>query len=921
MPQVTINEIDQSRYVVNSQRAPLIALVPVVSTFGDTESARLIQNESDYNTYYGTELAKPINGDLTRKYAINLLNSGVSLLVKRIKPSAEFEVGKAANLNSLYSSMSVGVIKNTPEQETGTTVQAYQAPDGTYFVPTGTTEDPAFDHYSSEIVKLVPRYVIGTSTDSNAKKVVPNNTTINQYVEATQGDEGALLVVVPTTSNKYVEAFQSDEGAKLVVTDNTNVYVTTSQGETGALEVVTNDAAEFDATTQVKIGDVETDIPSVQVGDYVKLVDTFNSETQVKISTVEAATDLTNVQVGDYVKLAEVEDPIDTTTEVKLSDVIADLPEATAGEYVKIEAVDTFDADTQVKIGDVIADIADVQVDDYVVFINAFNVEDVVTGIANGTYTETTITIPNESEEPEEETDVTYKMRLSATAKYFGSFGNNIGIRISRHTTNSSDVLHRDAKDTVTIATYKITKRSNIDENEETGGVDTTTSTLGDEFIKTAKLVDSLTFRLDDFSLDNSINKLPQYINQFSLLSDLSITNEDGSAVTDSEYSDFFNAVTDMLDGRIFVLTGGKDYFEKITTTDAETGEETVVVSPTTLPLAQFYNSLANTDDTTISDINTINEFWEDFKDPYIYDFDFVCAGGFTNIYSKDGDTIDVSSELTSLHANMIKLAYTRGDAVACLDTPKEYTHSDVIDYFAKLSNSDVVYSYATAHGPWCKIRDLVTGNNIEMPASLIFLATIGKNLTKNSEAQIWYAPAGVSRASTNMVVEPKYEIGSTVLNEWQNNSEGLGVRVNPIMKILSYGYTIYGNSTLMQDEDGYTKSALQSLGTRVLCNVVKKAIFSICVALTFEPNDYILWAEFKTRLSKTLEQMKINGGIGDYQIVMDDTTVTDEAKNDLTVPGKVFISPTRPAEYFDIDFTITQSGVMFDESVSSVIS
>ena len=45
------------------------------------------------------------------------------------------------------------------------------------------------------------------------------------------------------------------------------------------------------------------------------------------------------------------------------------------------------------------------------------------------------------------------------------------------------------------------------------------------------------------------------------------------------------------------------------------------------------------------------------------------------------------------------------------------------------------------------------------------------------------------------------------------------------------------------------------------------------------------------------------------------------EAKNDLKVPGKVFISPTRPAEYFDIDFTITQSGVTFDESVSSVIS
>jgi hypothetical protein len=66
---------------------------------------------------------------------------------------------------------------------------------------------------------------------------------------------------------------------------------------------------------------------------------------------------------------------------------------------------------------------------------------------------------------------------------------------------------------------------------------------------------------------------------------------------------------------------------------------------------------------------------------------------------------------------------------------------------------------------------------------------------------------------------------------------------------------------------------------------------------------------------------MKVNGGITDYQIVMDESTVTDEAKNNLTVPGKVFISPTRPAEFFDIDFTITQAGVTFDESKSDVIS
>ena len=866
MPQVTINEIDQSRYVVNSQRAPLIALVPIISTFGDTESAKLIQNESDFNNYFGTDLATPIEGDITRKYALNLLNSGVSILVKRIKPDADFEEGKSATLNDLYADMSVGVVENTPEQEeTGTQVQAYLATDGTYYVPTGTTENPSYDHYSSSIEKLVPMYIEAEATDNGAKQVVPDNTIINKYIAAEQGDDGALVIVNDNTiSNKYVTAQQDDEGALLIVA---------------------NDAENFDSETQVKLETVSTDLPEAQAGEYVKLteVDTFDANTQVKLSTV-----------------------------------IADLPEAQVDQYVKVTEVDTFNSESQVKISNVITDLPNVQVNNYVIFVNDFDASVVATEIANGTYTEATITIRDDSSsdtKPEEETTTTYKMKLSATAKYFGSYGNNIGIRIFKNETNSSDVLSRESKKTVTINTYRVVKRLSLSDSDSTDNP----NILSNTYIKSAKLVDSLTFRIDDFSLDNSINKLPQFINQFSLLSDLSITNEDGSAVSNEDYENFFDDVVNILDGNIFMLTGGKDYFETVTEKNEETGEDVVTVKPTTLPLDQFYRSLADIGtDNTYSNLNAINDFWEDFKDPYIYDFDFICASGFTNIYSKDGETLDFNPDYTSIHANMIKLAYSRGDAVACLDTPKEYTHVDMINYFKQLSNSDTVYSYATAHGPWCKVRDVMSGNYMEMPASLIFLATIGANLTKNSEAQIWYAPAGVSRASTNIVVEPKYEIGSTILNEWQNSNS---VRVNPIMKILTYGYTIYGNSTLMQDETGYTKSALQSLGTRVLCNVVKKAIFSICVALTFEPNDYILWAEFKTRLSKTLEQMKINGGIEDYQIVMDDTTVTDEAKNDLKVPGKVFISPTRPAEYFDIDFTITQSGVTFDESISTVIS
>ena len=876
MPQVTINEIDQSRYVMNSQRAPLIALVPIISSFGDTESATLIENESQYNLTFGTELASPIEGDITRKYALNLINAGIPILAKRIKPTCDFEEGKSATLDSLYANLNVGVgvVREEPE-ETFIELSGYRATDGTFYVPIGTVDNPSYTHYDANNNILEPRYEAATENTEGKLEVVANDTA--------------------TTTTIYAMAETEDTNKLEVVANNTTQTVTTytkdeSVEHVDALEVVANDASEFDPTTQVKLETVESQINDIQVGDYVTVetstVDTFDPTTQVKLETVESIVD--GVQIGDYVKV------IETTT-------------------------DTFDPTTQVRLATVQDEVPNVIVGSYVVLINGFNTQEVQEAIQQGIYTPGTISVLAPTEEPEEteETEEVYKYRLNVKARYFGSYGNNIGIRMVKESTNENDILSRESKNVVTILTYRVTKRSTFSENEGTEGVNPKTGTMSNADIKQIKQIDSITLDLADTTADNSVTKLNQLMSELTLLSSISITKEDGTSMTLNDYQDFFSEVSDnMLTDSIFMLTGGADYFTKITeTVDNET---VTTVSPSTEPLTQFYNTLAEVGmDNSYSNINLINDFWEDFKDPYIYDFDFICSSGFTNRYSKLGEELDTNPELRTIHANMIKLAYSRGDAVALLDSPKEYTHKDVLDYYASLSNSDVAYSYAAAHGPWCKIRDITTGNLLEVPASLIFLATIGANLARNSEAQIWYAPAGVSRANSTMVVTPRYEIGSTILNEWQNTNP---VRINPIMKILSYGYTIYGNSTLMQDETGYTKSALQSLGTRVLCNVIKKAIFSICVALTFEPNDYILWAEFKTRLSKTLEQMKVNGGIGDYQIVMDDSTVTEEAKNDLKVPGKVFISPTRPAEYFDIDFTITQSGVTFDESVSGII-
>jgi phage tail sheath protein FI len=113
---------------------------------------------------------------------------------------------------------------------------------------------------------------------------------------------------------------------------------------------------------------------------------------------------------------------------------------------------------------------------------------------------------------------------------------------------------------------------------------------------------------------------------------------------------------------------------------------------------------------------------------------------------------------------------------------------------------------------------------------------------------------------------------------------------------------------------DEFTHSALESLNVRLVANCVKKQIFTTCMKLTFEPNNSRLWLTFYDAMDKYLSFMKRNGGLYDYKIEMNESTVTTDDINELRCPGKVWINPTRTAEFFDIDFIITDAGVTFTE-------
>lgn len=286
-------------------------------------------------------------------------------------------------------------------------------------------------------------------------------------------------------------------------------------------------------------------------------------------------------------------------------------------------------------------------------------------------------------------------------------------------------------------------------------------------------------------------------------------------------------------------------------------------------------------------------------KDKYLYDVKFITAGGYT-----DEDMTD-----TTLSAAQVKLCETRKDCFALLDIPFGTRMADVTKYFTQHDTS-----YAAAYAPWCYTK-LPTGEKEWMAPSYSFLYTLGRSLKDGN--MVYEAPAGVLKASMPQVIKPEYEIGGDILNNWTSANPQ---SVNPIMKLQSYGYVIYGQNTLynIQNKSNNKESALQKINVRLAINEVRRLLFKAGIRMTFQANTIRTWNEFKAIVEPELNSMKANSGIHDYMVKMDNTTTTEEDIQNNTIRAQVSISVTKAVENFDIDFYIEPQSVTFADEENS---
>lgn len=312
----------------------------------------------------------------------------------------------------------------------------------------------------------------------------------------------------------------------------------------------------------------------------------------------------------------------------------------------------------------------------------------------------------------------------------------------------------------------------------------------------------------------------------------------------------------------------------------------------------------AGKDDTQEDILNKLasdTTIYSDLEDKYLYDLKFVTSGG---IVDTDNTNLPIASA-------MIEIAQARQDCLAILDTAISENSNSVNTVFREGKFST---QYATTYAPWSYMR-LPDKTQKWMPGSFIFLYALAKSVNKGNS--IWNPPAGVNRATVSEIIEPRYEIGGTTLDAWQNiNGNSERHIVNPIMKIRQYGYVIYGQKTLYSQVEGSldNRSALQELGVVLTVNDIKKEIYNVSLALTFEQNNIRTWNEFKGRLDPFMLRLKSEGAISDYQIVMDENVISDEDINENRIRGIVRISLTRAAEDFDITVELEPSSVTFSD-------
>lgn len=236
-----------------------------------------------------------------------------------------------------------------------------------------------------------------------------------------------------------------------------------------------------------------------------------------------------------------------------------------------------------------------------------------------------------------------------------------------------------------------------------------------------------------------------------------------------------------------------------------------------------------------------------------------------------------------------------RGDAIYVADMAPFGANLTQVTGYANAINSSYVATYWT----WVQVRDAL-GRIVWVPASTMIPGVYANNDRVGAE---WFAPAGFTRGGIAGVLNVEQKLAPA------EKDTLYAAGVNPIAFFPNNGIVIYGQKTLQKNP-----SALDRVNVRRLLINLKRFTRNQALNLVFEQNTNSTRDKFLKVVNPYLTSVVRGQGLYAFQVIMDDTNNTADVIDRNELVGQILLQPTKAIEFISIDFTITPSGVVFNQ-------
>ena len=249
-----------------------------------------------------------------------------------------------------------------------------------------------------------------------------------------------------------------------------------------------------------------------------------------------------------------------------------------------------------------------------------------------------------------------------------------------------------------------------------------------------------------------------------------------------------------------------------------------------------------------------------------------------------------------------ISAVESRFDAMYIMDIEERNAYNSVIT--GSDATVDVSYtvdsfsgrnlntSFAAAYFPDVTMVSPDNGDLVSVPPTVVALGALATN---DKIGSYWNAPAGFNRASLSTVVDSSMVLTQDDLDTLYDAS------INPLVSFPGTGFVVWGQKTLLQ-----AASSLDRINVRRLLIFLRRQVRQVANSLLFEPNTQATLDKFNALVSPILQRIQAGGGVDRYKVQIDTTTTTQADIENNTIRGKIYIQPTRTAEFISIDFVVS---------------